>query len=50
MVFGSGCIRYSDQPIEEHLYHPDGAFWTVRHRMFTPDLKHEHVKLGWWNG
>ena len=48
-VAGCGSIRYSKQPLNEVCLFEDG---TQQDRLieFMPDLMHNQVKLGWWDG
>ncbi len=48
-VVGAGSVRYSKELINEVVFKPDGTSEN-RGLEFMPDLLHNQVKLGWWNG
>lgn len=50
-VFGSGSIRYDPNDLEEVVFSAtDSTVNQVRRRRYLPDLTHDRIKLGWWNG
>ncbi len=48
-VAGCGSVRYSSNHLNEVLIFEDGR-QENRKIEFMPDLMHNQVKLGWWNG
>ena len=48
-VAGGGSVRYDPNPLNEVLIFDDGV-QKDRPIEFMPDLMHNQVKLGWWDG
>ncbi len=48
-VAGAGSVRYDPNPLNEVLLFEDGR-QENRKIEFMPDLLHDQIKLGWWNG